>query len=64
MMLDADVVTIEPQSTVVAAARRMDMTLEDRFVIRLGVHMGVVAATAVRPGSTAPTPEEPRTARR
>jgi CheY-like chemotaxis protein len=48
MMLDADVATIEPQSTVVAAASaHVDLTLEDRFVIRLGVHMGVVAATAV-----------------
>jgi DNA-binding response OmpR family regulator len=48
MMLDADVATIEPQSTVVAAASAyVDLTLEDRFVIRLGVHMGVVAATAV-----------------
>src|SRR6187399_2730427 len=48
MMLDADVATIEPQSTVVAAASaHVDLALEDRFVIRLGVHMGVVAATAV-----------------
>ena len=48
MMLDADVATIEPQSTVVAAASaHVELTLEDRFVIRLGVHMGVVAATAV-----------------
>ena len=48
MMLDADVATIEPQSTVVAAASaHVDLTLEDRFVLRLGVHMGVVAATAV-----------------
>jgi CheY-like chemotaxis protein len=48
MMLDADVATIEPQSTVVAAASaHVDLTLEDRFMIRLGVHMGVVAATAV-----------------
>jgi CheY-like chemotaxis protein len=48
MMLDADVATIEPQSTVVAAASaHVDLSLEDRFVIRLGVHMGVVAATAV-----------------
>jgi CheY-like chemotaxis protein len=48
MMLDADVATIEPQSTVVAAASaHVDLTLEDRFVIRLGVHMGAVAATAV-----------------
>jgi DNA-binding response OmpR family regulator len=48
MMLDADVATIEPQATVVAAASAyVDLTLEDRFVIRLGVHMGVVAATAV-----------------
>jgi CheY-like chemotaxis protein len=48
MMLDADVATIEPQSTVVAAASaHVDLRLEDRFVIRLGVHMGVVAATAV-----------------
>jgi hypothetical protein len=48
MMLDADVATIEPQATVVAAASaHVDLTLEDRFVIRLGVHMGVVAATAV-----------------
>jgi hypothetical protein len=48
MMLDADVATIEPQSTVVAAASaHVDLTLEDRFTIRLGVHMGVVAATAV-----------------
>jgi CheY-like chemotaxis protein len=48
MMLDADVATIEPQSTVVAAASaHVELTLEDRFTIRLGVHMGVVAATAV-----------------
>jgi CheY-like chemotaxis protein len=48
MMLDADVATIEPQSSVVAAASaHVDLTLEDRFMIRLGVHMGVVAATAV-----------------
>ena len=48
MMLDADVATIEPQATVVAAASaHVDLTLEDRFVLRLGVHMGVVAATAV-----------------
>lgn len=48
MMLDADVVTIEPGATVVAAASaHVDLTLEDRFMIRLGVHMGVVAATAV-----------------
>ena len=48
MMLDADVATIEPQATVVAAASaHVELTLEDRFVLRLGVHMGVVAATAV-----------------
>ena len=48
MMLDADVATIEPQASVVAAASaHVDLTLEDRFVLRLGVHMGVVAATAV-----------------
>jgi CheY-like chemotaxis protein len=57
MMLDADVATIEPQSTVVAAASaHVDLTLEDRFVIRLGVHMGVVAATAVAARMTGADP--------
>jgi hypothetical protein len=59
MMLDADVATIEPQSTVVAAASaHVDLTLEDRFVIRLGVHMGVVAATAVAARLTGADPSK------
>jgi CheY-like chemotaxis protein len=59
MMLDADVATIEPQSTVVAAASaQVDLTLEDRFVIRLGVHMGVVAATAVAARLTGADPSK------
>jgi CheY-like chemotaxis protein len=57
MMLDADVATIEPQATVVAAASaHVDLTLEDRFVIRLGVHMGAVAATAVAARMTGADP--------
>jgi len=59
MMLDADVATIEPQSTVVAAASaHVDLTLEDRFTIRLGVHMGVVAATAVAARLTSADPSK------
>jgi len=59
MMLDADVVTIEPQASVVAAASaNVDLTLEDRFVITLGVHMGVVAATAVAAKMTGADPSK------
>jgi hypothetical protein len=59
MMLDADVVTIEPQASVVAAASaRVDLTLEDRFVITLGIHMGVVAATAVAAKMTGADPSK------
>jgi CheY-like chemotaxis protein len=59
MMLDADVATIEPQSSVVAAASaHVDLALEDRFVIRLGVHMGVVAATAVAARMTGADPSK------
>ena len=59
MMLDADVVTIEPQATVVAAASaHVNLRLEDRFEITLGVHMGVVAATAVAAKLTGADPSK------
>ena len=47
-----------------AAASPVDLTLEDRFAIRLGVHMGVVAATAVASrltGATRQVNDEDRT---
>jgi CheY-like chemotaxis protein len=59
MMLDADVATIEPGESVMAAASsNVDLTLEDRFVITLGVHMGVVAATAVAAKMTGADPSK------
>jgi CheY-like chemotaxis protein len=59
MMLDADVATIEPGESVMAAASsNVDLTLEDRFVITLGVHMGAVAATAVAAKMTGADPSK------